>query len=162
MNKEEKEAIESLRKNRGVSFAQADIISNLIEKQQKENEELKERLSIIKEQQNSILTEKIKILREEKIELIHNFEEKEKISKKEIKSLLEEIEELKQITLLYNSYKVPDERKIVIADSEYFVNEFFKDFIHKDKIREILNQYGKKDIGYAVDFYKEIKELLEE
>ena len=41
LSEEEKKAIESLRKNRGVSFAQADIISNLIEKQQKEIEELK-------------------------------------------------------------------------------------------------------------------------
>lgn len=42
MNENEKQAIESLRKNRGVSFAQADIISNLIENQQKEIDELKE------------------------------------------------------------------------------------------------------------------------
>ena len=41
LSEEEKQAIESLRKNRGVSFAQADIILNLIEKQQKEIEELK-------------------------------------------------------------------------------------------------------------------------
>lgn len=44
MNENEKQAIESLRKNRGVSFAQADIISNLIENQQKEIEELKDTL----------------------------------------------------------------------------------------------------------------------
>ena len=41
MNEEERQALESLRKNRGVSFEQADIISNLINKQQKEIEELK-------------------------------------------------------------------------------------------------------------------------
>ena len=34
--------------------------------------------------------------------------------------------------------------------------------VSKDKIREILNKYGKKDIGYAVDFYKEIEKLLED
>ena len=34
--------------------------------------------------------------------------------------------------------------------------------ISKDKIREILNKYGKKEIQYAFDFYKEIEELLEE
>ena len=46
LSEEEKQAIESLRKNRGVSFAQADIILNLIEKQQKEIEimELKEEI----------------------------------------------------------------------------------------------------------------------
>lgn len=43
MSEEEKQAIEGLRKNRGVSFAQADIISNLIEKQQKAIEELKDK-----------------------------------------------------------------------------------------------------------------------
>lgn len=46
MNEEEKQAIESLRKNRGVSFAQADIISNLIDKQQKEIEEMQEELQM--------------------------------------------------------------------------------------------------------------------
>ena len=46
MSEEEKKAIESLRKNRGVSFAQADIISNLIDKQQKEIEEMREELQM--------------------------------------------------------------------------------------------------------------------
>ena len=47
MNEEEKKAIESLRKNRGVSFAQADIISNLIDKQQKEITRLKKDKEIL-------------------------------------------------------------------------------------------------------------------
>lgn len=49
MSEEEKKAIESLRKNRGVSFAQADIILNLIEKQQKEIEELKKKQQDVKD-----------------------------------------------------------------------------------------------------------------
>ena len=36
MSEEEKKAIENLKKNRGVSFKEADVLSNLLEKQQKE------------------------------------------------------------------------------------------------------------------------------
>lgn len=72
------------------------IISNLINKNQEEIKELKERLSVRKEQQEIILVEKIKTLREEKLELIHDIEEREKVLKKEIKNLLNEIEELKK------------------------------------------------------------------
>ena len=56
-----------------------------------------------------------------------------------------EIEELKQITSLYNSYEVPAERKIVIADSEFFVKGFFKkNFIAKDKIREKIKELAEQ------------------
>lgn len=108
MSEEELKAIELLKED--ISYRESDlaeynetkysnaerIIITLVNKQQKETKELKERLSIRKEQQETILVEKIKILREEKIELIHDIEEREKILKKEIKSLLKEIEELKK------------------------------------------------------------------
>ena len=42
MSEEEKKAIENLKKNRGVSFKEADVLSNLLEKQQKEIEDLNE------------------------------------------------------------------------------------------------------------------------
>lgn len=111
MSEEEKNAIENLKnividledtENGAIISLQQEeidslkIISNLINRQQEETKELKERLSVRKEQQETILVEKIKILREEKIELIHDIEEREKILKKEIKSLLKEIEELKK------------------------------------------------------------------
>lgn len=48
MISEEKEAIENLKKNRGVSFKEADVLSNLIEKQEKEIEELKKEHKIMK------------------------------------------------------------------------------------------------------------------
>ena len=35
-------------------------------------------------------------------------------------------------------------------------------YIKKDKIKAILSKYGKKEIEYAPDFYKEIQSLLEE
>lgn len=52
-----------------------------------------------------------------------------------------EIKELKLITNTYDSYegKDMDHTKIIIADSNYFVNgTFVNKFISKDKIREIF------------------------
>lgn len=80
-----------------------------------------------------------------------------------------ENKELKQITLLYNSYEVPsEERKIVIADSEYFINGFFKEhFISKDKIRAKIKEYDKwiEKGEYTESLEAQryaLKELLEE
>ena len=90
-------------------------------------------------------------------ELLHEYEVK-----------CQEIEELKKITTLYNSYEVPAARKIVIADSEYFVKGFFKkNFIAKDKIKgkikeleELKEKYFEKQIIQGrIDL---LKELLEE
>ena len=83
MTDKEKQAIESLRKNRGVSFAQADIILNLIEQQQKEIEEFKG----IKNGTTIIYKGKAKYIREDKINKY--YVEKNKIRTK-IKELLEE------------------------------------------------------------------------
>jgi len=44
---DEEKTIENLRKNKGVSFAEADIILNLIENQQKEIKDLKEKNEIL-------------------------------------------------------------------------------------------------------------------
>jgi hypothetical protein len=46
-----------------------------------------------------------------------------------INSLLKENEELKLITQNYNAFKVdsPNSTKIIIADSEYFIDGFFKE-----------------------------------
>ena len=130
MNEEEKKAIESLRKNRGVSFAQADIISNLIEKQQKEIKELSEKL-----------TEKIcKGVEEEILE-----EYRQTIISKD-----KEIEELKKD----NEHQWEQRCKMAI--------ELDNNVVSKDKIKEIVNRYATKEIEYGIDFYREIKELLEE
>lgn len=50
-------------------------------------------------------------------------------------------EKLKAITQLYNSYEVPDEKsRIVIADTKYFANGYFKkNFIEKEIIKEKIN-----------------------
>jgi hypothetical protein len=149
IEKQQKE-IEKMREELQM-YVDTDLI---IEKQQKENEELKERLSIRKEQQDSILTEKIKTLREEKIELIHNFEEKEKISKKEIKSLLKEIEELNEI-------------KQQICNEELITQDYVQEnFISKDKIREKIKELedikSAESIEGTLEEIKLLKELLEE
>jgi FtsZ-binding cell division protein ZapB len=72
MSKEEKKAIENLRKNKGVSFAEADIILNLIEKLQKEIEELKEK--------NASLQKEIKLMKS--ININDNYISKKKIREK--------------------------------------------------------------------------------
>lgn len=63
-----------------------------------------------------------------------------------IQNLEKEIEELKK------------DKKALLDN----YNKVLGTFISKDKIREILNQYGEKEIDYAVDFYKEIEQLLGE
>ncbi len=76
-----------------------------------------------------------------------------------------EIEELKQITMLYNSYEIPSgsERKIVIADTEYFAKGYFvENYIKKDKIRELINKRNA-GIGYtSLECIEDIEKLLEE
>ena len=64
-----------------------------------------------------------------------------------ISNLIEENKELKTITQEYNSYLQDSncDTKIIIADSEYFANEFFKEnFIpkskEKEKIEELKNE----------------------
>ena len=69
---DEEKTIENLRKNKGVSFAEADIILNLIEKQQKEIEELKEK--------NASLQKEIKLMKS--ININDNYISKEKINDK--------------------------------------------------------------------------------
>ena len=79
MSEEEKKAIESLRKNRGVSFAQADIISNLIDRQQKEIKRL-----------NSIINTD-NIINKERAELIEQQQREIEKLKREVKTLGEEL-----------------------------------------------------------------------
>lgn len=80
-----------------------------------------------------------------------------------------EIEKLKQITSLYNSYEVADEeRRIVIADSEYFVKGYFKEnFISKDKIKAKIKELQEKpcyaeSVEGVLEEIDILKELLEE
>ena len=59
------------------------------------------------------------------------------------KQLEEENTQLKTITQEYNSYLQDSncETKIIIADSEYFVNGFFKEnFIPKSKVKEKIEE----------------------
>lgn len=73
------------------------------------------------------------------------FESMENLIKRN-KELEEENKELKMITQLYNSFEVPDEKsRILIADTKYFVNGYFKkNFIKTEKIREIIKEIKVK------------------
>lgn len=67
----------------------------------------------------------------------------------------QEIEELKKITTLYNSYEVPNARKIVLADSEFFEKGYFKkNYISKVRIRVKI-----KELEGQEDWYIEHKSL---
>ena len=60
-----------------------------------------------------------------------------------IDCLLKENEELKLITQNYNAFRVdsPNSTKIIIADSQYFVDEFFKEnFIPISKIKDLVDE----------------------
>jgi len=56
MTEEEKKAIESLRKNRGVSFAQADIILNLIQNYVSKDK-IREKLEKLKDKEQELTDE---------------------------------------------------------------------------------------------------------
>lgn len=56
-----------------------------------------------------------------------------------------EIEELKEITKMYDSVCINTNNKVVIADKEYFDSGIFiKKYVSKNKIREKQNKYKKK------------------
>lgn len=64
-----------------------------------------------------------------------------------ISNLIEENKELKTITQEYNSYLQDSncDTKIIIADSEYFANGFFKEnFIPKSKVKEKIEELDRK------------------
>ena len=178
MNEEERQALESLRKNRGVSFEQADIISNLINKQQKEIEELKaENKELINQRtdgywENDRLKKETERLNQE----IRNWTEKEhnltqallskrtnSISKDKIKEILgieEDIEEEKILSLLQtivdecNRLEEVEDRKVQVEVDNI---EEKRDKYWKDKIRKII--YGNYE---DLEIILLIKELLEE
>ena len=85
------------------------------------------------------------------------------------KQLEEENTQLKTITQEYNSYLQDSncDTKIIIADSEYFANGFFKEnFIPKSKVKEKIEEL-KDDIKYsanplAIDNSKYAIEILQE
>lgn len=170
MSEEELKAIELLKED--ISYRESDlaeynetkysnaerIIIALVNKQQKEIEELKERLSIRKEQQKTILVEKIKTLREEKIELIHDIEEREKILKKEIKSLLKEIERLNSII---NTDDIINKERAELIEQQRKEIEYIKDIKKEHKImRRIIKENGLWEILLKDDEFS--KYLLEE
>jgi len=79
-----------------------------------------------------------------------------------LKELEKENKELKAITQAYNSYSQDSncETKIVIADSEYFANGFFKEnFIPKTKIEKEIKEYKEllKDAVAQVTYKSEIE-----
>ena len=71
----------------------------------------------------------------------------------------EEVTRLVENTFV--NYSTEETKRIIIERILWYEEELVNS-VSKDKIREILNKYGKKDIGYAVDFYKEIEQLLED
>lgn len=81
------------------------------------------------------------------------------------KQLEEENTQLKTITQEYNSYLQDSncDTKIIIADSEYFANGFFKEnFIPKSKVKEKIEEIEKlKDVPHELDFkvYYRVKDL---
>lgn len=145
MNEEEKKAIESLRKNRGVSFALADIISNLIDKQEKEIEELKEKEQLV---EDSISKDKIKKI----LGIEENIEEEKILSL--LQTIVDECNRLEDI----------EDRKVQVEYQNVF-NKGVKSV--EDKIRakikeleEVKEKYFEKQIIQGrIDL---LKELLEE
>lgn len=85
---DEEKTIENLRKNKGVSFAEADIILNLIAKQQTEIEELKDK--------NASLQKEINLMKS--ININDNYIKKDKIREK--------IEILEKLLLEEDGYKI--------------------------------------------------------
>ena len=78
-----------------------------------------------------------------------------------ISNLIEENKELKTITQEYNSYLQDSncDTKIIIADSEYFANGFFKEnFIPKSKVKEKIEEL--KDGTYDAKII--LQQLLED
>ena len=80
----------------------------------------------------------------------------------------EEIKELKLITNTYNSYegKDMDHTKIIIADSNYFINgTFVNKFISKDKIRKIIEELDNQNYNnyeLSVALSKSLETLIKE
>lgn len=83
-----------------------------------------------------------------------------------VKQLEEEIEELKLITRQYNSYCIDtddDKPRIILAHKHYFDSGVFtSNFISKDKIRKLIENY-EQDIYYSIhDLIEDLKKILEE
>lgn len=123
-------------------------------------EEEKKALDLLKEYSEDEL---FGIAGREALQIILNLIEKQQ----------EEIKELKLITNTYNSYegKDMDHTKIIIADSNYFINgTFVKKFVSKDKIREYyykicasVNHFKSKNDNNIVKRTKKyLEQLLEE
>ena len=75
------------------------------------------------------------------------------------KQLEEENTQLKTITQEYNSYLQDSncDTKIIIADSEYFANGFFKEnFIPKSKVKEKIEELKEDE-----EFYREHDRMYE-
>lgn len=134
------------------------IIRNLIETQQKEIEELKEKNEKIEAINYSVnknlleTTEEIEELKKDKLELINKYHVVHlKDVEKELREMRKAIDtknaEIECLNVIHESYKE------MVAENNY---------ISKDKIKAILKKYGKKEIEDAPDFYKEIQSLLEE
>ena len=136
MEKEDKQAI--------------DTILNLIEKQSKEIEGLKDK--------NKELKDKNKEL-EDTLKQTQNswYEDTKKQSK--------EIEELKNITKSYDSFLGTE--KIVIADKKFFVNGYFREnYVSKDEIKAKIEEIdnilkNNRLIDKLKNYFEAQKEVLQ-
>ena len=111
-------------------------------------EELLEYLEEIWQQLDNIALDQIKIA----IAELQYF-------KDQYKQLEKENEKLKTITQEYNSYLQDSncDTKIIIADSEYFANGFFKEnFIPKSKVKEKIEELKEDE-----EFYREHDRMYE-
>ena len=137
---DEEKTIENLRKNKGVSFAEADIILNLIEKQQKE----------IEEWQKAYIRENNYWLKfRNKINKIANNDkdcsDNEVI--KAVKELKDKNASLQKEIKLMKSININD------------------NYVSKDKIKEKLEELKAMEISqdiYTTDIEKMFEELLKE
>lgn len=80
-----------------------------------------------------------------------------------IDSLLKENEELKLITQNYNAFRVdsPNLTKIIVADTEYFVDGFFKEnFIEVQKIKDLIENETINISGFKCIPLVVLEELL--
>ena len=104
-----------------IELDDAEIILNLIEKQSKEIEGLKDK--------NKELEDTLK-------QTQNSWYEDTKVIEKQSK----EIEELKNITKSYDSFLGTE--KIVIADKKFFVNGYFREnYVSKDKIKAKIEEF---------------------
>lgn len=179
MNEEEKETVEELRKQLRLAINiddvattirndDAETILNLIEKLQKENEELKQdrnnNYQMIALAQNEMLGymqgyEDGKKLKRSAVACVVENQQyyiiKEEIEhyKEYIEKLQKENEELKNKLL-----DTLEGQKVIKEETSQYIKE---NYIQKDKIEEILSETEITDFNSLVEAFLEIKKLLE-